>query len=246
MPAFLPFLAALFAVASSARAAGGRYMELGTVKQGPVEAVLSSLSTKGTDALVELRELYRRYADVVASKRELDGWEYALETGTIVEHPDERILPARQAEDAYRRRSAELRRLEEAYDATTNKFQDAAREELRYQADKKKREVRAARRFARRTKGLSLDWSDLVWAELTKLDPEHWSVSDAVRDASPRHSAAVVCTPAEDPTLCLAFDPWPRGEPDVYEYETWNKASTSGRLPPEYFLHHLPERRRKS
>jgi hypothetical protein len=212
----------------------------------PAEKALDALAGKPLAALTELRELYVRYADVVASKKDLDGWSYGMETGRVVDHPDERILPARQAADAYRLRQAELRKLEDAYAAATGAFQDETREDLRIAVDKKRREARAARGVTRRTKGLDLDWSDQVWYELNKLDPEEWSVSDAVRDATPRHSSAVVCTPAESPTLCLAFDPWFRGEADVYEYDSWNEGSTAGLIPAEYFLHHLPERRKKA
>lgn len=220
-------------------------MQLGRTGRGesPVDTALSSLATKPKDALLELRALYERYVDVVNAKRELDGWDRSLETGAIVEHPDGRVLPARQAEEAFRLRREELRKLEERYKSMEGDFKDGAREDLRIEIDKKKRAVRAARRAASRTKGLALDWSDLIWHELGRLEPEEWSISDAARDARPLHSAAVVCTPYDRPTLCLAFDPWRRGEPDVYEYDTWNKGEFSARLPPEFFLHHLPERR---
>lgn len=241
----MPLFTMFFALNSSAQSIE-HAMQMGVREQrNPADKALNGLAGKTTAQLVELRELYGRYVDVVASKREMDNWEYGMETGRVVDHPDDRILPARQAADAYRRRQAELRKLEDALANATGQFQEGTREDLQIAVDKKKREVRAARSASRRSKGLDIDWSDLVWYELNKLDPEEWSVSDATRDASPRHSAAVVCTPAERPTLCLAFDPWVRGEPDVYEYDSWNEGSTEGRLPPEFFLHHLPERRKK-
>ena len=110
-----------------------------------------------------------------------------------------------------------------------------------------------------RSKGTCLDWSDLVWAELGRLKPEHWSVRDRERTARPFHTAAVLCSPSvleqdtacADSTpgrcleagrqVCLVFDPWQRGQADVYEFGAWNRDLFAGRVPADFFLHELPE-----
>ena len=42
--------------------------------------------------------------------------------------------------------------------------------------------------------------------------------------------------------VCLAFDPWEDGRPNVYAYSAWDESSPGGRFPAEYFLHGLPDR----
>jgi hypothetical protein len=112
-----------------------------------------------------------------------------------------------------------------------------------------------------RSKGLCLDWSDLVWAELGRLKPEHWDIRDQERQTRPFHTGAVLCPePASDdeeegrvctsgaggcrePQPCLVFDPWQSGKAEVYEFSSWDRGSFSDRVPADFFLHELPEPR---
>lgn len=208
----------------------------------PADKALISLSTKPRDALVELRRLYDRYTALVESKREDAGWSYGLVSEELSSGDEDVIVPARQLEEAAKSRAAELAALKAKLAAGEQTLPQAALEDLRWQVEKKRREARAAARAAAREKGTCVDWSDLVWFTLRGLDLQDWSVQDTTRQAPPRHTAAVLCTPADSPELCLAFDPSITGEPDVYEFESWDKGSRAGRLPPEFFLHHLPGR----
>lgn len=205
----------------------------------PVDKALLSLANKPKPALVELRKLYDRYAALVEAKRD-DGWQYALLSGDIAAGKDN-VMPARQLEEAAAKRAAELNAAK-AKLAGKADLPDAAKEDLQLEIERRSSAARSAARRAAREKGTCIDWSDEVWFELRKLSPEEWSVADTTREARPRHTAAVLCTPADDPKLCLAFDPWQRGEPDVYELDSWNAGSLEGRLPAEFFLHHLPGR----
>lgn len=199
-----------------------------------VEEALLSLPR---EAQLELFSLYARYNESVQKKVE-DGWYPGLLTGELVEQPDEIRLPARQTELALEKRRQELNVLEAELKKVEGR---AAAVPLMEKIEAKKLEVRRARSAAGRTKGLCLDWSDMVWAELIKTAPEHWRVRDERRAAPPFHTSAVICTPQEEPELCLAFDPWENGRADVFEFRTWNQGSPEARIAPEFFLHQLPE-----
>lgn len=197
-----------------------------------VQLGVALLEGQPKDARAELKKLYDRYDAIVEDKME-NGWTYGLLSEDLVEGEDEsQVVPARQAADALVLRQKELAALEK---------QDAAApsQDLEWALKKKRREVRAAEKLAGRTKGTCIDWSDLLWYELGKLDPQEWTIEDQTRDAPPYHTAAVLCTPADAPTLCVAFDPSWTGEPAVYEYNSWNLGKQDGRLPAEFFLHHL-------
>lgn len=189
-------------------------------------------------SLVELRRLYARYADVVQKRLE-EGWRGGLLSGSLIESSGASELPARQLEEALKNRERELRLLEA--ESRKEGRTPAAEERLSLRLKAKKIELRALRRDAQQPKGTCLDWSDEVWADLSRLELEDWSLRDETRETSPRHTAAVACTPAEEPEVCLALDPWKRGEADVYEYHSWRRGSFEGRLPATFFLHQLPE-----
>ncbi len=213
---------AVLAPAPSFAALSINQSDLWTPRRSSIETVVIGLEARPREARYELGQLYWRYTELV-NERLAQGWRAELLSGEIIEHQEEAILPIRQAEEALAKREAELKLLDgEALLA-------------------KDKEVKRARRRLKRSKGLSIDWSDAVWAELMKTPAGSWSISDLARTAQPRHTAAVVCTPPEKPELCLAFDPWTSGEANVYEFWSWDQGSFQTRIPPEYFLHHLPE-----
>jgi hypothetical protein len=207
--------------------------------QKPAAEGIKALSLLPRSELAELKKLYDRYADVVA-KRTAEGWRAGLESGDLIEHPQEARLPTRQLEEAAAKRSSELKRLSAERDKETSEPR-AARLDAAIAA--KQAELKKLRKQLARSQGTCADWSDMVWADLLKVEVEGWDLRDTQRSARPWHTATVACSPAgaPKPTVCLAFDPWRRGEPDVYEFFSWDDGSFEGRLPAEFFLHQLPE-----
>ncbi len=203
----------------------------------PVDRAVLSVSGRPQPALLELRKLYDRYTALVEARRD-DGWSYGLLSGEVVEEGEDVVVPARQLDEAVKARAAELAKAEQAQSAAPT---DEMKDRLQGAVEAARKAWKRARRKAGREKGTCVDWSDLVWFELRKLDPQEWTVQDATRDARPLHTGAVVCS-TEDTSVCLAFDPWKTGEPDVYDFISWDHGSFDGRVAPEFFLHHLPSR----
>lgn len=158
-------------------------------------------------------------------------------SGEIVEQPEESVLPARQLEESLALRRAELADL----NARLGAAGASAPPRLLRQAQAKAEEIRRLKRELARPRGTCLDWSDAVWHTLSAVEAPSWTVRDQKRGSGAFHTAAVLCAPASDPLICLAFDPWERGQPDVFEFTSWDQGSTAGRLPAEFLLHHLPE-----
>jgi hypothetical protein len=258
----------LFALVSQASAQLSNTPDFGLPpRHQPSTIAASALGALPHQTQVELSQLYRSYVAVVKKRREM-GWHTGLFSGELVEHPDEPMIPARQLEDSIVKRQAELKTLEDALarekaapaaaapaikpetvessladwssSAPTGKAEPRYTEtELAVRA--KKKELKRFQRQLGRSKGLSIDWSDAVWAELLKLDTPSWSVTDQARQTTPLHNGTVLCTPPENPALCLVFDPWKNGEPDVYAYDSWNEGSLDSRIAPDYFLNRLPD-----
>lgn len=208
-----------------------------SLRAKPQAQAMEGIMAQPKEALLELRRLYARYADVVQRRIE-EGWRAGLLSGSLIEHGEASERPARQVEEALKNRERELREIEAALPEAET---PAAAERRARRLEAKRAEVRALRRDAQRPKGTCLDWSDEAWSELSRLASESWSLQDESRHASPRHTAAVACTPASEPEVCLALDPWKRGEPDVYEYHSWSRGSFEGRIAATFFLHRLPE-----
>lgn len=196
------------------------------------------------EARVELKKMYRRYREVVARKLEL-GWRPRVLSEAVIEDVDEPFQPARLLESMIELRKNDVARLQQ--DLAKVPFDDPY-------TDKRLRRALAAKREEldelvardRREKGLCRDWSDLVWSELTSMELEHWGVRDERRAVRPYHTAAVACSPADSAVVCLAFDPWNDGRPNVYAYGAWDESAPGGRFPAEYFLHELPDKARAS
>lgn len=208
-------------------------------RRAPSEDAVRAISRLPRPALFDLRKLYERYAEVVY-KRVEDGWRAGLESGELIEHPEEARLPVRQLEEAAVKREAELKRLEAGVAKAATQ---AEREQLEDSVSAKASELKKLKKQLARSKGTCADWSDVVWAELSKVRAPDWDLRDASREARPWHTAAVACSPAgsQTPTVCLAFDPWNTGSADVYDFDSWDQGSFDGRIAPEFFLHHLPE-----
>ena len=228
----------------------------GLLREPPAVAAQAAVKALPAAAQVELFTLYARYNELV-SKRVDEGWRAGLlsDEGTKASQDD--TLPARQLEEAASNREAEIKslgkRLEKPEPETVT----------RLRRDREAAQVRlvALRRALARAQGTCLDWSDLVWAELIRLKPEHWSVRDQERGVRPFHTGAVLCSPPaseEDSScsgstpsrcaaagrkVCLVCDPWQRGQADVYEFGDWNRNIYAGRIPADFFLHELPEPR---
>lgn len=233
-------LSAAVALSAAGALAGtsGSPFDFPLPRGSPAAAAVKALERLPEEQRWELRLLYRSYADLVSRKLD-DGWRAGLLSGELIERPDDAGLPARQLEEALAKRERVLAGLEARLAKAAADPAQAQR--LRRELAAVKREAASLRRRAARSKGTCLDWSDAVWAELSKLKPKHWSLRDEARQAPPRHTAALVCAPLGDDDLCLALDPWGRGQADAYEYGSWNSGSFEGRVPAEYFLHHLPE-----
>ncbi|MDP3543981.1 MAG: hypothetical protein Q8T11_16065 [Elusimicrobiota bacterium] len=192
------------------------------------------------EARVELKKMFRRYRDAVARKLE-GGWRPRVLSEAVIEDVDEPFQPARLVEGMIDLRKKEIAELQESLNA---------RKEGDYRMEKRLNAALAAKREAldtlismnRREKGLCRDWSDLIWSEFTAMELEHWGARDERRATRPYHTAAVACSPAESPTVCLAFDPWEDGRPNVYAYRSWDESTPGGRFPAVYLIHGLPDR----
>jgi hypothetical protein len=225
------------------------------------EIAVTGINALPDDAQRQLFDLYQAYIAVV-NKRKEQHWHSNLLSGEIIEHPDAAILPARQVEEAVKKREAEAKILQDQVKEERLNAKDPAPPEKQYPLSDwlepqekgappksdaqlalkaKLKEIKKLKRVLSRSKGISLDWSDAVWAELVKVDAAAWTVTDQTRSAPPLHSAAVACSPADKPVVCLAFDPWRTGEPDAYEFGSWDDGSFKGKIPAEFLLHHLPD-----
>ncbi len=191
------------------------------------------------EARVELRQMFFAYRDQVA--RRLDqGWESGLLNDAVIEDVDEPFQPARLLEDALKSRRKELADVQDAYSKTAR--DDPGREKLAEKVEAKKKAVARLKGKLNREIGICRDWSDDVWSLLTKMNLDNWAVDDRRRSASPFHTSAVACAPTEDPTVCLAFDPWSNGQAQVYAFTAWDERADGGRIPADYFIHGLPEK----
>lgn len=192
------------------------------------------------EARVELKKMYRRYKDAVARKLEA-GWGTGVVSEAVIEEVDEPFKPARLIEATIEVRKKEIADLQAAIKelAPDDLAGDA---KLRARIDAKRAELRALLSKNKREKGLCRDWSDLVWTEFMSMNLEYWGARDERRATRPYHTAAVACAPADSPTVCLAFDPWEDGRPNVYAYNAWDESAPGGRFPAEYFLHGLPDK----
>jgi hypothetical protein len=205
----------------------------------PAQRAREAIDALPVESRVELRKMYMHYREEVA--RLLDqGWESGLLSDAVIEDVDEPFQPARLLEDAHTARRKELDALQASLDKTSRDSTDYGK--LLHKIEAKKDEVDALRRKLKREKGICRDWSDAVWYVLTQLNPDDWTVDDRRRNARPFHTAAVACAPADQPTVCLAFDPWAEGKPDVIAFAAWDENESGGRLPADYFLHGLPEK----
>lgn len=191
-------------------------------------------------ARAELRKMYRRYADAVATRLE-QGWIPGLLNEATISGEAGDFRPARLTEEMIKARRREIRELEAAFEQKTPEKDRPDYVRARRLITTKTAELAELRERATRDKGLSRDWSDLVWHTFTQMDLEFWSARDAVRSARPFHTAAVACAPADAPLVCLAFDPWREGRADVYAFDAWDENVPGGRFPRDYLLHELPE-----
>jgi hypothetical protein len=198
---------------------------------GPV-AAQAAVKALPAAAQTELFTLYARYNELVSERMEA-GWRPGLISEQGVKASQDDALPARQLEEAVRSREAEIQSIEKKLE----KPDVATVGRLRREREAAQARLLALRGALARAKGTCLDWSDLVWAELVRLDPEHWSISDRERAARPFHTGAALCSE----NACLVFDPWQRGQADAYEFKEWDRDVYAGRIPADFFLHDLPE-----
>lgn len=190
-------------------------------------------------ARAELRRMYMRYRAEVASRLD-QGWTPGILSDAVIEAVDAPFQPARLLEEEEANRRKFLAGQQAAL-AKMNPNSPGYGLQLQ-RIENEKAAVERARRKDAREKGICRDWSDDVWFALTKMDPDNWSVEDRRRDARPYHTAAVVCSPQDQPSVCLAFDPWADGRPSVYAFTAWDSKAPGGRFPADYFLHGLPEK----
>jgi hypothetical protein len=191
------------------------------------------------EARVELKKMYRRYKDAIARKLE-SGWSTGVLSEAVIEDVDEPFQPARLLETDVAQRKQEAASLKETLDRPPDESVDRGR--VRRALEKKRQELAVLTSRNKREKGICRDWSDLVWSELVGMELEYWGARDERRATRPYHTAAIVCSPADSPLVCLAFDPWEDGRPNVYAYTAWDESAPGGRFPAEYFLHDLPDR----
>jgi hypothetical protein len=228
----------------------------GLLREPPAAAAQAAVKALPAAAQLELFTLYARYNETV-SKRMDDGWRAGLisDQGTKTSQDD--TLPARQLEEAVSNREAEIKSL----DKRLEKPEPKTVTRLSRERESAQTRLAALRDALARDKGTCLDWSDLVWAEMSRLRPEHWSVRDRERGARPFHTGTVLCSPpasqedgacsdsepgrcaAAGRQVCLVFDPWQRGQADVYAFGAWDRDLFAGRVPADFFLHELPEPR---
>ncbi|UPT74275.1 MAG: hypothetical protein M0D55_00460 [Elusimicrobiota bacterium] len=201
------------------------------------------LEEQPVEARVELKRMYRRYKEIVPKKLDA-GWATGLLSEAVIEGVDEPFQPARLVDDMIARRRKEVERVQAALAKVAD---DDPYNHRRISAVLVERKAELARLLSKnkREKGICRDWSDLVWSEFVALELEHWAVRDERRTARPYHTAAVACTPVDDPKVCLVFDPWADGRPNVYTFTAWDESSPGGRFPAEYFNHHLPDKAEK-
>ncbi|MDX6769222.1 MAG: hypothetical protein SF051_06790 [Elusimicrobiota bacterium] len=196
------------------------------------------------EARVELRMMYRRYADAVANRLE-QGWRPGLLDEAAIageEDGEAPFRPARLTEEMTRARRREIQELEATLRRKSPDEELREYNRVRRLIQSKNEELARLRAQAVRDKGLARDWSDLVWSEFVAMGLEHWSARDEIRRARPLHAAAVACSPAEAPSVCLAFDPWRDGRADVFAFDAWDEGALGGRFPRDYLLHDLPEK----
>ena len=208
--------------------------EPGAPAQKAREAVLAL----PPEARVELKKLFRAYGKLVADRLD-KGWSPGVISEAVIEGRDEPFQPARLVEDALAARRRQVAALEErARDASAS----ASRlRRDREQLEIRRRELKELERKSKREKGLCRDWSDFVWFELLKLEPEHWALREETRRARPYHTATVACSPVEEPTVCLVFDPWEDGRANIVALGAWDENARGGRLPAKFFIHELPD-----
>ena len=196
-----------------------------------VRAAIESLPTP---ARAELRRMFLLYRRRIADRLDR-GWSSARLDDAVIERAPQPEPPARLLEQTVAARRKELEDLQSRGDEA-----DALVKDIRT----KKRELARALSRLSRAQGLCLDWSDDVWFALRSLHLRHWTVADRRRTTRPFHTAAVACSPPQNPAVCLAFDPWSRGQPDVLGLAAWDAQEPGGRIPMDYFLHDLPEQPR--
>lgn len=192
------------------------------------------------EARVELKKMYRRYKEAV--NRRLDaGWRTGLLSEAVIEDVDEPFRSARLVEGLIEQRKKEVAKLQESLKALPpdDPYND---KRLRAALEAKREELRGLVALNKREKGLCRDWSDLVWSEFMAMNLEHWGARDERRATRPYHTAAVACSPPDSSEVCLVFDPWEDGRPNVYAYGAWDESAPGGRFPAEYFLHDLPDK----
>lgn len=205
----------------------------------PALRARAAIEALPVEARVELRKMFLRYREEVARRLE-QGWEPGLLNDAVIEDVDEPFQPARLMEDAEKNRKKELTALEAALKKSDA---DAAEHGKRMAKLRDKQDdLDRLRRKLGREKGICRDWSDDVWSLLTKMNLDDWTVDDRRRTARPYHTAAVACAPIDEPTVCLAFDPWSEGQAQVYAFPAWDGHEPGGRVPADYFLHGLPEK----
>jgi hypothetical protein len=205
----------------------------------PALRAKDSIEALPLDARLELRRMYMKYREQVA-KRVEQGWTPGLLSEAVIEDADDPFQSARLLEDAEKNRKKFLADLQ-AKLATMNP-DDPGYGRQRRRIDAESEVVERAAKKNAREKGICRDWSDDIWFLLTQMNLEQWSVDDRRRTSRPFHTAAVACSPRDDPAVCLAFDPWTEGKPSVYAFRAWDDKEPGARLPAEYFLHGLPEK----
>ncbi len=205
----------------------------------PARRAHDAIEALPVETRVELRKMFLRYRDELGKRLEA-GWSYGVLSDAVIEDVDEPFQPARLLEESEKKRRGELEALQAA--AAKMDHDTAAYGKILGKIDQKKEELNKVRSLARREKGICRDWSDDIWFTLTQMNPDDWTLDDRIRGTRPFHTGAVACAPVDQPTVCLVFDPWVRGKPDVYAYNAWDTQDPGGRVPADYFLHGLPEK----
>lgn len=205
----------------------------------PAMRAKNAIESLPLDARLELRRMYMKYREQVAKRLE-QGWTPGLLSEAVIEDADDPFQSARLLEESEKNRRKFLADLQAKL--ATMSPDDAAYGRQMRRIDAETEVVERAKKKNAREKGICRDWSDDVWFLLTQMNLDQWTVDDRRRTSRPFHTAAVACAPQEDPTVCLAFDPWTEGKPSVYAFRAWDAKEAGARLPAEYFLHGLPEK----
>ena len=192
------------------------------------------------EARVELKKMYRRYKDVITRKLD-SGWRTGLLSEAVIEDVDEPFQPARLIDVMIELRKLEIAKVQEAL-SKVGSDDPYADKRLRAALETKREDLAVLITRNKREKGLCRDWSDQLWSEFTSMNLEYWGARDERRATRPSHTAVVACSPADSSTVCLAFDPWEDGRPNVFAYSAWDESAPGGRFPAEYFLHGLPDK----